>query len=531
MNFYDSMKNTVDNVSITENGMVGYKTTNHELLDFNFKIASYRNNITSGVEDFKKVLKSKEQYALKFLFYLRDAREGIGERALFKACLKEFVNCDTISNKNEIVNTIIDNIPTYGRYDDLFVLLDSKYDNLVLEKCRRQLSEDFENYKNGKSISLLAKWMPSVNASKKTRKLALRFVKYFKTTEREYRTMLSTLRSHLKIVERDMCAKKWGDIDYSAVPSKANLKYGDAFLRNDEGRRRDFLAKLRVGDKTVHINSSVNFPHEIVTKYGYSGYHAVNYREDLEQLWKALKPCEGLKDTIVVRDGSGSMTSEIGNSKTTALDVATALAIYCSEHTNSAFKDKFITFSSRAKLVDLSKSESLASKLDECSKYDDCSTTNLENVFELILHTAIENDMKQEDIPSTVLVISDMEFNPAKTTNSYWNTSMNFSSNVIKTVSAKFAAHGYKLPKLAFWNVNSRTGTIPCKQNENGVVLISGFSQNVISMVMNGENDPYVALVKELDKERYNAIPLVEYCASSEPKTKQTKTPDFLLTK
>lgn len=521
-NFYEEMTATQDNVSVTENGMIGYKTTYHDLLDFNFKVSSYRNDIDAGIKDFKKVLANKEQYALKYLFYLRDIREGIGERKLFRECLKEFVNNANIENKNEVIDIIINETSEFGRFDDLFVLLDTKYADKVFAKCKEQLLADYENYNKGKTISLLAKWMPSVNSSAKTRQAALKFVKYFNTTEKEYRKMLSTLRKHLKIVEIQMCEKKFNEIDYNAVPSKANLKYNDAFLRNDEARRREFLNKLVVGDKTVKINSSVNFPHEIVAKYIGSWYHE-SYNEGLEQLWKNLKPCEGLKDTIVVRDGSCSMCCRIGHTNVSALQVSTALAIYCSQYTNDAFKDKFITFSRYAELIDLSRCGSLYSKIQECYDKDDCSNTDLANVFNLILRTAVDHNMKQEDIPSTVLVVSDMEFD---------GNAFNGEKNVIEQAGEKFAAHGYKLPKLAFWNVNSRTGTIPVKQNENGVTLISGFSQNVLSMVMNEETDPYQALLKELSKERYEKIPLINYCNSTKNVVKYNSekkgTPSFL---
>lgn len=526
--FYGKIKNTVDNVSATENGMTGYKTTNHALLDFNFKVSSFRSQTEAEIlKEFKKIIAENEQYVLKYLFYLRDAREGIGERKLFRVCLKELLKAN-FENKDEIINQAIYYIAEYGRYDDLMIFMDTAYENVVVSAIKKQLKEDFANYKANKPISLLAKWLPSANASKTTRKLALKLIDALGTNERMYRRTLSALRGYSNVIETKMCAKEWDKIDYNAVPSKANIKYANAFLKNDEKRRRDYLSKLAAGDKSVHINSSVNFPHDIVAKYGLYGR---NYREDMEQLWKALKPCEGLKDTIVVRDGSGSMKARIGNSNVSALEVSTALAIYCSQYTQSEFKDKFITFSKEAKIVDLSKAGSLRTKLNICVKEADCSNTDLENVFDLILKTAVDNQMKPEEIPSTVLVISDMEFDPSHESIGWYGNGHNFSSNIIDSVARKFKAHGYTLPKLAFWNVASRTGTIPCKTNENGVVLISGFSQNVLSMVMNGKTDPYEALVEELNKKRYEPVPLLKFTqniSTTKRTTKQVDVPDFL---
>ena len=198
------------------------------------------------------------------------------------------------------------------------------------------------------------------------------------------------------------------------------------------------------------------------------------------------------------------MTQCVGGTKTTALDISTALAIYCSEQMEGDFKDKFITFSAEAKLIDLSNCESLYSKLKKCYQEDDCSNTNLENVFDLILKTAIDHKMSANEIPAQVLVISDMEFDATS------RGGFNSNSNVINNAAAKFARYGYKLPKLVFWNVASRTNTIPCKYNENGVLLVSGFSVNILKMVLNGKTDPFEAVVEELGKERYNSIPLLQ---------------------
>lgn len=525
-NFYGKMQNVKENVSYTENGMEGYKHTDHALVDFNFKVASYRSNKGQAVTDFRKVLNEKDTYTLKYLMYLRDAREGIGERDLFKTTMLELLKSN-VDDKDEIVSTLIAQTPEYGRWDDLWVLLDTEYKPEVINAVKIQLASDMKKLVESKgehteSISLLGKWMPSENASsKETKRLAHLFISELGATPRSYRKMLSALRGKLNIVETLACANEWEKIDYNTVPSKANLKYKNAFLAHDEERRRTFLSKAIAGDKDVKVHMSVGFPHEIVHKYG-RGYR-MEYDQSLEAYWKNLKPCVGLKDTIVVRDGSGSMTSSVGGTDVTAMDISTALAIYCSQFLEGSFKDKFITFSSQAHLIDLAGCGSLKSKLERTYREGDCSNTNIENVFELILKTAVDSHMKVDEVPSTVLIISDMEFDPSSDSRGYWSCGMNAGSNVFTKMDAKYKYYGYKLPKLAFWNVNSRTGTIPCKYNENGVLLISGFSQNVLSMVMNGKTDPWEALVEELKSERYESIPLVTFNGSaSKPTTKKT---------
>ena len=263
----------------------------------------------------------------------------------------------------------------------------------------------------------------------------------------------------------------------------------------------------------MKINMSVTYPHEIVSRYNQTGSYIglKDYDESLEIYWNNLKPCIGLEDTIVVRDGSGSMEALIGNSKTSALDVSTALAVYCAQYLKGTFKDKFITFSSNAKLVDLAGYNSLQEKLEKIYREDDCSNTDIQNVFELILKTAMDYHIDSEDMPKNILIISDMEFDPSHESRGLWDSGMNASSNVFTEMHLKYKLAGYKLPKLIFWNVNSRTGTIPCITNENGVLLVSGFSQNILNMIMDDEKDPYKALIKELSKDRYASIPLIEY--------------------
>jgi hypothetical protein len=101
-------------------------------------------------------------------------------------------------------------------------------------------------------------------------------------------------------------------------------------------------------------------------------------------------------------------------------------------------------------------------------------------------------------MPQNILIVSDMEFD--------WATYGRADQTLFNKIAEKFVAHGYKMPRLVFWNVNSRTGTIPVKENELGVALVSGFSVNVVKMVLSGELDPYKCLTDQLDSERYAPV-------------------------
>lgn len=508
MTFMNAMKNTMNeefNVSYSENGAVGYRTTGKALLDLNFAVASLRRaSETEIIEKFIKAFAENPIIAMKWLFYARDAREGLGERRLFRVVITALMKSNP-----EMVIPVIKLIAEYGRFDDMWCLLDNeKSAEVVYKIVDDQLTEDLKNMEAGKSISLLAKWMPSANASsKQTKKYAKQLYKALGLTEREYRKAMSKFRKYLDVVEVKMSSKNWSEINYETVPSRANLVYNNAFLRNDEERRREYLSKLEKGE--AKINASVLYPHDIVHKYtGYSRYPR-SMDATLEGLWKALPDnVGGCGNTIVVADGSGSMGCSVGNTNVSALSVANALAIYFAERSSGDFKDKYITFSERPQLVDFSHCTSLQQKLQVAASHTEVANTNIEAVFDLILTTAINGNMTQEEIPQNILIVSDMEFDSCATCGNYsgyWNRSRP-TQKLFDVIAQKYAAAGYKLPRLVFWNVNSRTGTIPVKENDLGVALVSGFSTNICKMVMSGETDPYKCLLETLNAERYDAI-------------------------
>lgn len=512
MNFVNALNNTTNNISYTENGMQGYKSIGNPYLDFLYKVSSFRgkseDELKKIVFDFIASIMNDENknYLLKFILYIRDPRNGLGERALGRELVASLFKYFDFENKEDIFDWVVDNLSFYGRWDDLIDLIQSFYGNewglahirQIENNLKATLENDLKFVEKKGPITLLAKWMPSINASARTTKDWAKFLcKDFGWSEKYYRQTLSKLRKYLKVTERQMSLQEWNEIDYEKVPSLANLRYSDAFLKHDEERRRDYLSKLSKGE--AKINSSVNFPHDIVHKYSnYRHFAEVigEYNETLEQLWKNLKQIDGLKDTLVVRDDSGSMVTSVGNSNVTALEVATALGIYCAEHCSETYKNKIISFSKYPKYLDFSDKVSLHDKLDYLYEHSEVANTNIRKVFQLILKTAIDNNLKQEDLLKQILIISDMEFDQG----------VDFVGNPIEEAQKEFEKYGYKVPKLIFWNVCSRTNTVPIKTNELGVYLLSGFSPNVLNILADGLDNQFEALIKELDR-KFKEVP------------------------
>lgn len=487
MAFMNALKNELNNEKcLTTNGAVGYATSGKKLLDLNFSVSSLRKQPEREIiNKFMDAYYENPVLAMRWLFYARDCRQGIGERRLFRVAMTYLATL-----KPDMVRGVLHLISDYGRWDDLLCLLDTPVKDSVLEIIKKQFNEDVAKMEGRENCSLAFKWAPSENCSSNTTKRYATIIrKYLGLTSKQYRQMLSKMRKYIDVVECKMSAKQWNEINYEAVPSRANLIYNNAFLRNDEERRRAYLGALSKGE--AKINASVLFPDNIVHRYAEGwGTYVKKYDETLEGLWKAL-PILTSENTLVVRDGSGSMYGK-------PMDVSTAMAIYMAERSTGEFHNQFITFGAKPKLISLDGMDTLREKLVKTYQETDCSNTNIKAVFDLILRTAINSKMSQEDMPKNVVVISDLQFD---------GQAFNFTQPLFEAIAQEYSTYGYQLPRLIFWNVNEYySNVVPIQQNELGVVLISGYSQNLVKMVMSGETDPYECLVKALQDDRYKPI-------------------------
>jgi len=505
-NFLNLMQGVLQeeaNVSVTENGALGYRTTGKALVDMNFAVASMRNmDEEQIVNKFIKVFYEDKRLAVKWLFYASDVREGLGERRLFRILLRYLAQ-----NHAEIAKAVLQLVPEYNRWDNLWCLLDTELAEEVTAIVEKQLQEDMANCLENKNISLLAKWMPSVNAScAETKQYARILMQALDMSNAEYRKVLAKLRAHLKVIEVSMSKGQWEEIVYEHVPSRANLLYKEAFLRHDKERREHYLESLKKGEATIH--SQVLFPQDIVHKYyegwGYSRRLRGEADTTLEELWKALPDyVQGDGKTLCVVDGSGSMTRVVGSTGVSCLQVAHALGIYFAERCCKELKDKYITFSMRPQFVDLSRGKNLREKLEIASAYTEVANTNIEAVFTLLLQTAVKAHLKQSEMPENILILSDMEFDSCTR---FGGDNVRPDDRLFATIAKRYAQYGYKLPRLVFWNIAGRTGTIPVKENALGVALVSGFSPAAMKLVLSNSTDPFVCLLEELNSERYAAV-------------------------
>lgn len=359
---------------------------------------------------------------------------------------------------------------------------------------RETLKKDMKSMQAQESVSLIAKWLPSVNASSsESVRLAKRIAKAMNMSDASYRRMLSALRAYIKILENSLREKDYS-FSYEAQPSKALFKYRKAFIRNDEERYRAFIEKAKTEPSVLKTGSLT--PYDIVSAVlnNRKGMSAAD-REVLDTTWNALENYVNSDNTLVVVDGSGSMYWTPRGGVVPAA-VAESLGIYFAERNKGAFAGNFITFSANPRLVEI-KGADIFEKVKYCISYNECSNTNIEKTFDLILNTAVKNRLKQSDMPSRLIIISDMEFDVCADNSSMTN---------FDNAKAKFAKKGYKLPQLVFWNVNSFNRQQPVKMNDRGTVLVSGMSPQIFSMLKEDKLDPYSFMMSVISSERYERV-------------------------
>ena len=498
MNFAESVYGETNRGSArTENGALSYRETMNGVLDFFSKSGALRGRKDEAIKYFDKAIAEDTTLALKALFYMRDVRGGQGERDNFRAILKYLA--DRFPNE---IEKNIKYIPEFGRWDDLYSFEGSVLFNTALGLMKEQFMTDLKNLKAKKSISLLGKWLKSENASsKETKRLAKKTREFFGLNEAKYRKALSALRKEIALVETAMSQNKWDKIEYSAVPSQAARIYSDAFIKHDGERYNSFINKVKTGEEK--INAGTLYPYDIVRK-------VMESRENVayDALWNALPDYmpEG-ENAIAIVDTSGSMDrgwGATGKEAVAPIEVALSLGIYFAERSKGAFNGYFMTFSESPAMQKIQGTD-ISAKVRNLNNAHWDGNTNLTKAFRVLLDTAIKNKVPEDEMPSKLFIISDMQFDMATGQRSYWGNERAEKTN-FEAIEDMYRRAGYKRPDLVFWNVRASSDT-PVTKDENGTFLVSGCSPSILKHAINCEaTTPYELMLEVLNSERYSCI-------------------------
>ena len=495
------------NVTRTENGAVTRKTTMSALLDLFGTGAAYRTRSESDcIVLFQKAFDENPVYALKCLFYLRDARGGQGERRFFRVVTKWLAD-----NKTAAMKRNLKYVPEFGRWDDLYVFVGTALEHDVFDLMGEQFVLDLQC----KTPSLLAKWLKSENTSSvDSRALATKTRKAFGLTPREYRKSLSVLRARINVLERLMSAGQWDKIEFDKIPSKAGLVYRNAFARHDvERMRADKNAvayKDFVQDKNSKVNAKALYPYEVVAKAVnftgmMRGWYWNNHAEKddpteraaINKYWDNLEDYfnEASLDALCMIDTSGSMW---GSDASAPINVAISIGLYAAERARGPFHNHYISFSSRPQLIETYGSD-FVDKVKRIYSTNLCDNTNIEAAFDMLLNTAIKSRCRQSDLPKTIIVVSDMQFDAQR--GRYGSSN----ATLMENIAYKWQCAGYQMPELVYWNVQARGNNVIPMQAKDGITFVSGFSPTLFSQIMMGKTG-YELMMDKLNEERYSCI-------------------------
>ena len=452
----------------TENGMKARKSTAKATVDLFYKIGASRGKDIT--RDFTAAYVENADVALRIAQWARDVRGGAGERQLFRDILVHLEKRDP-----DAALALLKKIPEVGRWDDIFV-----FTNPDLKSAAYTMLGDALRAKNG----LAAKWTPRKG------KIAAEVRAFFGMTPKQYRKSLVTMTT---VVETQMCAGDWDNINFSHVPSVASRNYKKAFNRHTP-LFAEYVAKLVAGDKTVKVNASAIFPHDVLKGIAHS-YTKLDKTETDHVIaqWDALPNYVGDASILPLVDVSGSMTTSVPGSTVRCLDVAVSLGLYLADKNKGAFKDTFLTFSSKPELMTLK--GNIVQKVEQMSTSKWEMSTNLHAAMDKILSVAVKGSVPQGDMPKMLLILSDMQFDQCA----------RYDDSAMEMIERKFEAAGYSMPQIVFWNLNS-SDNVPVKADKSGAALVSGFSPSIMTSLLAADLDQFTPegiMLKTVMSDRY----------------------------
>jgi hypothetical protein len=464
-NFTNAM---FSNDSFTNNGAVTHSTAGKYCLDLFFIAGASR---TMPEQDiliaFSRAYHEDKLTAIKILFWARDARGGAGEKRFFQVIMRSI-----IISFPEVYDQLAIHIPMFGYWKDIFIIERPSDD--TLNWLGHQLKEN-------ENANLLAKWFPRKG------EWFVAMHKYLNLSAGAFRRMLTSMSN---TVEQKMCANEWETITYSTVPSVAGKIHSKTFHKHDGIRYGSYITDVMEGKQKM--NASVLFPSDLVNKITAFRWDEDDNISAYDAMWKSLPNyMEGCKERILpVCDVSGSMQG-------TPMDVSIGLGLYISERNEGPFQDLVLTFSESPQFH-VVQGNTLSERVVNLRGADWGMNTDLTKAFTVLLDRAVAGKVSQEDMPTKLLIISDMEFDVA------CGIRTNF--DYIKDL---YAHCGYDMPGIVFWNVNGRLGNVPVKANTINTALVSGFSPSIIRSVLGGDDlSPLAVMLKTINNERYKCITL-----------------------
>lgn len=456
----------------TANGMKARASTANACVDLFYNIGASRGK--NIVPAFVAAYVENREIALRIAQWSRDIRGGAGERQLYRDIMRYLE-----INSPADAKVLASKVQTVGRFDDLLGFSTKEVQEFAFSILKRELLA---------GNALAAKWCPRKGA------VANALRAYLGWSPKFYR---KTLVGLTQVVETQMCAKQWDEINFSHVPSVAHARYKTAFNRNTT-KYADYVAALVKGDDpSVKVNASAIYPYEVIKGLCNSYARVSMGKTELDLVakqWEALPNYVGDASILPMVDVSGSMECSAGGSSTTCMDIAISLGLYLADKNKGVFKDTFLTFSSKPELITLK--GNIVQKLQTMSSSSWGMSTNLHAAMQKILDVAVKGNVSQEQMPKTLLILSDMQFDRC----------VSYDDSAVQMVQRKFEVAGYEVPQIVFWNLNA-SGNAPVAFDSKGAALVSGFSPAIMTAILANDTDqfsPESIMLKAVMLERYD---------------------------
>ena len=512
------------------------------------------------------------------LFQNRDIRGGKGERATSQVLWDYMINHDRLN----VATAMLDLVPTYGCWRDLFVLTNTRaahdpINKKIIEMAAKQLVKDMvvadqNTYAKAtnpeaqlKPVSLLAKWIPREgrmpHLAKQIAKVIFPGVDKPSTLMQRYRKMVSGVNAYLKTTETFMCSKNYEEIDPARVPGRCMQKNMLAFLNekkdhtlrnaDDEDRMhcrenfQEYFQKAKEGKVTVKAKDVV-YPHEIIKRIAVSGSTmSVDELNGVTAQWnaivKAAKDTGGLGRSLVMSDFSGSMQSSMSNGDTPYW-VSMAMGLLISELTTDEFKDTILTFDSSPTIYKIPEGDIYTKVMHlQNSGVSQGTSTDFQKAMDLVLTNIKRNRVRPGKEPENLIVVTDMNWDQACASDqrSYytgsvyrpvvktdgWQTHIQMIRESFKRAGEDMWGTPFTPPRIVIWNVAAGANDFHATKDEEGVVMISGWSPSLFKDLMKGEirkMTPLEMVRLIFEDERYNLVretlaPLIAESFPTEP--------------
>ena len=500
-------ENTNGNIKPTSNGDTALASTLNAHLDLFGRVGNINKSDSEIQRLFRLALQENPDLAIRLMLHTRDIREGKGRKAVFQDMLDIVLETYGYSNGN-ITDVVLSMIPEMGYFKDL---LNIKSPTLRMVAIRKYMVPAILS-----GNKLAAKWAPRATGKSKIAKLApilmheLGLIEDYKMKLRDIDPRALTqynrlLSDNSETIEQYITRKDWENIRFDHIPSRAFMRHSRTLKKFANEYLQTYLDKVTKGEAKINAGTGALYPHDIAAA---SDYRSTNYsyrsrksnvdpRQLNAQFDQLIKDSNIEGKILPMCDISASMYCPTGlrtaGNSIDCMDVSIGLSAFLARSNKGAFGDLVLSFTDVPRFIDLSDKKTAISMFNAIIGTRPGYSTNIDRAIKTILDHAVSNNVDVKDMPTHLVIFSDMQFNP------------NYSdSRFLNRCKDDFKSAGYEMPQILFWNLSqSAKSAIPVSKYDENIALVSGFDTTILNGIFDGSLNPMNVMLEVLMKDRY----------------------------